>query len=53
LPITELTRDRERGTMMLGCPFVIAFTSKLRPELIDSKRLAPPVDCDWFRPKSL
>ncbi len=30
LPVTELTHDRERGTMLLGCLFVLAFTSKLR-----------------------
>jgi hypothetical protein len=53
LPVTELTHDREGGTMLLGCPFVVAFASKLRPELIESKRLTLPVDGDWFRPKSL
>jgi hypothetical protein len=53
LPVTELTHDRERGTMLLGCLFVLAFTSKLRPELIESKRLTLAVDRDWFRPKGL
>jgi hypothetical protein len=53
LSVTELTHDRERGTMLLGCPFVLAFTSKLRPLFIESKRLALPVDCDWCRPKGL
>ena len=53
LPVTELTHDRERGTMLLGCLFVLAFTSKLRAELIESKRLTLPVDCDWFPPKGL
>jgi hypothetical protein len=53
LPVTELTQDRERRTMLLGCLFELAFTSKLRPELIESKRLTLAVDRDWFPPKSL
>jgi hypothetical protein len=53
LPVTELTHDRERGTMLLGCLFVLALTSKLRPELVELKRLTLPVDCDWFPPKGL
>ena len=53
LPVTELTHDRERGTMLLGCLFVLAFTSKLRSVLIESKRLTLAVDRDRFRPKSL
>ena len=53
LPVTECTHDRERGTMLLGCRFVLAFTSKLRPELIQSKRLLLRVDCDRFRSKRL
>ena len=53
LPVTELTHDRERGTMLLGCLFVLAFTSKLRSVLIESKRLTLAVDRDWFRPKGL
>ena len=53
LPVTELTHDRERGTMLLGCLFVLALTSKLRPELIELKRLTLPVDCDWFPSKIL
>ena len=53
LTVTKSTHDRERGTMLLGCLLVLAFTSKLRPELIESKRLTLRVDCDWFRPKSL
>jgi hypothetical protein len=39
-PVTELTHDCERGPMLLGRLFVIAFAPKLRPELIESKRLA-------------
>jgi hypothetical protein len=53
LPVTELTHDRERGTMLPGCLFVLAFTSKLRPELIEPKRFTVPVDCERFRPKGL
>ncbi len=34
--------------MLLGCLFAIAFASKLRTELIVSKRLAVPVDFDSF-----
>ena len=33
--VTEVTHDRERGAMPFGCLFVIAFTSKLRSELIE------------------
>ncbi len=53
LPVTERTHDRERGTMLLGRRFVLAFTSKLRPELVESKRLTLWVDRDWLRPKRL
>ncbi len=53
LPVTELTDDRECRTMLLGCLFVLAFTSKLRSVLIESKRLTLAVDRDRFRPKSL
>ena len=56
LPVTELTHDRECGTMLLGCLFVLAFTSKLPlPMLISSsKRLTLAVDLRLgSRPKSL
>jgi hypothetical protein len=38
-PVTEVTDDGEGGPMVLGCQFVIALASKLRPELIEPKRL--------------
>jgi hypothetical protein len=47
-PVTELTHDCERGPMLLGRLFVIAFAPKLRPELIESKRLALQACCGWF-----
>ena len=53
LPVTELTHDRQRRTMLLGCLFVFAFTSKLRSVLIESKCLTLAVDRDRFRPKGL
>ena len=53
LPVTELTHDRERGTMLIGGLCVLAFTSKLRSVLIESKRLTLAVDRDRFRPESL
>jgi hypothetical protein len=39
-PVTDLTRDRERGLMLLGRLFVVAFAPELRPELVESMRLA-------------
>lgn len=47
-PVTEVTHDRERGTMLFGCQFVIACASKLRSELIEPERLVLPVYCGWF-----
>jgi hypothetical protein len=47
-PVTEVTHDRERGTMLFGCQFVIACTSKLRSQLVEPKRLVVPVYCGWF-----
>jgi hypothetical protein len=43
-PVTELTQDLERCTMLLGCLVAIAFAPKLHPELIEPTRLAVPVD---------
>jgi hypothetical protein len=47
-PVTELTQDPERGPMLLGRLFVIAFAPELRPELIESKRSAVQACCGWF-----
>jgi hypothetical protein len=47
-PVTELTEDRKRDTMLLGRLFAIALTSKLRPERIEPKRFAVQVDYGWF-----
>jgi hypothetical protein len=47
-PVTELTHDRKRRTMLLGCLFPIAITPKLHPERIESKSLAVPVDSGSF-----
>ena len=43
-PVTQLTDDRKRGAMLLDSPFVLAFTPKLRTELVESMRLAAAVD---------
>jgi hypothetical protein len=46
--VTERTHDRKRCTMLLGCLFALAFTPKLRPELIESKGFAVRVDSGRF-----
>jgi len=53
MPVTEITHDCERGAVLLGGLFAMAFTSKLRTELVVSKRLAVPVDFDSFRGANL
>lgn len=47
-PVTELTQDPERGPMLLGRLFVIAFAPKLCAELIESKRSAVQACRGWF-----
>jgi hypothetical protein len=47
-PVTEVTDDGERGTMLFGRQFVFAAASKLHSELVEPERLVLPVDCDWF-----
>jgi hypothetical protein len=39
-PVTELAQDCERGPMLCGGLFVLALAPKLRPALIESKRVA-------------
>jgi hypothetical protein len=48
MPVTEGTNDGKRGTMLLGCQLVLAFTSKLRSELVEPERLLLPVYRPWF-----
>jgi hypothetical protein len=48
MPVTEGTHDGKRGTMLLGCQFVLALTSKLRSELVEAERLLLPVYRGWF-----
>ena len=48
MAITERTHDGKRGTMLLGCQFVLALTSKLRSELVEAERLLLPVYLGWF-----
>ena len=47
-PVTELTDDLERGQMLLGRLFAIAFPSKLRPERLQPTRFAVQVGAGWF-----
>jgi hypothetical protein len=47
-PVTDLTRDRKRGTMLLGCLFVIALTSELRSDLVEPTRSTVPIGSGWF-----
>jgi hypothetical protein len=47
-PVTEVTDDGERGTMLFGRQFVFAAASKLHSELIEPDRLVLPVYCDWL-----
>jgi hypothetical protein len=42
-PVTEIAHDRQRGEMLLRSLLVIALTSKLRSELVESERLAPRI----------
>ena len=51
VPVTEVTDDGERGTMLFGRQFVMASTPKLRSELVEPERLALPVDSGWFPSK--
>jgi len=44
-PVTQIPHDRQREAMLLGSPFVLAVASKLRPELVQSLRLAVRVGC--------
>jgi hypothetical protein len=46
--VVELTHDRQRGAMLLGGPFVLAFAPKLSSELVESTRPAARVGCSWF-----
>jgi hypothetical protein len=44
VPVAEITHDCKRRSMLLGCLLAIAFTPKLHPERIESKRLAVRID---------
>ncbi len=45
--VVQFMHDRQRCAMSLGGPLVLAFTSKLRPELVELTRLATRVG--WSR----
>ena len=46
--VVQFAHDRQRGAMLLGGPFVVAFTTKLRSDLVESTRLAARVGCGWW-----
>ena len=35
MPVTELANDRQRGKVLLGCPFVVPFPTQLRSKLVE------------------
>jgi hypothetical protein len=48
-PVAQVAHDRERGAVLNDRPFVIALTSKVRAELVESMRSSASVVCGWLR----